>query len=102
MPVGGGGDWVSMQLNNNTEMMLYLIRDARGQIASTYIGYIDPRAESFLLPANALKVTVLDHWRSPGTRANYPPGWRLEINNPKLQASVMLIPQLKDQELVAD
>jgi len=97
----GGWDWFSMQLNNNTEMMLYLIRDARGQIASTYIGYIDPRAESFLLPANALKVTVLDHWRSPVTRANYPSGWRLEINNPQLQASVMLIPELKDQELVA-
>src|SRR2546425_7205639 len=97
----GGWDWFSMQLNNNTEMMLYLIRDATGRIASTYIGYIDPRAESFLLPANALKVTVLDHWRSPVTRANYPSGWRLEINNPQLQASFTLIPELKDQELVA-
>src|SRR6266568_88066 len=96
----GGWDWFSMQLNNNTEMMLYLIRDATGRIASTYIGYIDPRAESFLLPANALKVTVLDHWRSPVTRANYPSGWRLEISDPRLRASVTLIPELKDQELV--
>jgi predicted secreted hydrolase len=98
--VGGGWDWFSIQLNNNTEMMLYFIRDASGKIISSYIDYIGPHAESHLLPASALKVTILDHWRSPVTRASYPSGWRLEISNPQLHASLTLMPELKDQELV--
>jgi len=95
---GAGWDWFSMQLNDTTEMMLYLIRDATGRTTSAYIDYIGP--QTYVLPASALKVTVLDHWRSPVTGTNYPSGWRLEINDPQLQASLTLVPELKDQELV--
>jgi predicted secreted hydrolase len=97
---GGGWDWFSIQLNNNTEMMLYLIRDASGSIISSYAGAIGPRGKSVQLPASALKVTVLGHWRSPVTGTNYPSGWRVEISDPHVQASLVLIPELKDQELV--
>src|SRR2546430_13459115 len=71
---GGGWDWFSVQLNNNTEMMLYLIRDATGKIISTYVGYIGSNTDDHLLPASALQMTVLDHWQSPVTGANYPSG----------------------------
>jgi len=97
---GGGWDWFSIQLNNNTEMMLYLIRDATGKTISTYIGYIDPNVGDHLLPATGLHVAVLNHWTSPTTGATYPSGWHLEINDPQLQASLILIPELKNQELV--
>jgi predicted secreted hydrolase len=98
--VGGGWDWFSIQLDNNTEMMLYLIRDASGKTISSYIGYIGPHTESLLLPASSLKVTIFDHWRSPATGANYPSGWRLEISDPQFHTSLTLVPELKDQELV--
>ena len=97
---GGGWDWFSVQLNNFTEMMIYRIRDAGGKAISTYVGYIGPHADDHLLPASALRVTVLDHWTSPVTHITYPSGWRLDISNPQLQASLTLIPELKDQELV--
>ena len=97
---GAGWDWFSIQLGDDTEIMLYLIRDVTGRIASTYIGYIGPQDQSYLLPASALKVTVLDHWRSPVTGANYPSGWRLQFNSPRLQAELALVPELRDQELV--
>ncbi len=96
---GGGWDWFSIQLSNNTEIMLYLIRDARGKTISSYAGYIGSRGESLLLPARELKVSVVDHWRSPKTGANYPSGWQLEIRDSQLQAALTLIPELKDQEL---
>ncbi len=32
--------------------------------------------------------------------ATYPSGWHLAVNDPQLQVSLMLTPQLKDQELV--
>jgi len=97
---GSGWDWFSIQLSNNTEMMLYLIRDASGKTITSYVAYVGPQAENFLLPASTLKVTVLNHWRSPVTGVNYPSGWRLEISDPQLQVSLMLLPELKDQELV--
>ncbi|MDQ6661205.1 MAG: carotenoid 1,2-hydratase [Chloroflexota bacterium] len=104
---GGGWDWFSIQLTDNTEMMLYLIRDASGKILTTYVGYIGPHAEDALLPATALQMKVLDHWRSPVTGINYPSGWQLDINTPtQIQGapqhiSLTLLPELKDQELVA-
>jgi predicted secreted hydrolase len=86
-------------LNNNTEMMLYLIRDATGKIISTYVGYIGSNADDHLLPASALQMTVLDHWQSSVTGASYPSGWRVQINDPHLHATLTLTPELKNQEL---
>ncbi|HXZ04445.1 MAG TPA: lipocalin-like domain-containing protein [Ktedonobacteraceae bacterium] len=97
---GGGWDWFSIQLTNNTEMMLYLIRDSTGKIISSYIGYIGPHADSIPLPGNTLDMTILSHWRSPVTGANYPSGWKIEITDPRVRVSLVLIPELKDQELV--
>ena len=96
----GGWDWFSIQLDNNTEMMLYLIRDATGKTVSSYVEYIGPHAEIHLLPPGTLHVDVLDHWKSPVTGVNYPSGWHLEVNSQQLQAELSLTPELKDQELV--
>src|SRR6266566_1180532 len=119
---GGGWDWFSIQLNNDTapshaanntacladaqaacketEMMLYLIRDATGKTISTYVEDIGSHEDFHLLPPGALRVDVLDHWKSPVTGANYPSGWQLKVNDPQLQVSLTLMPELKDQELV--
>ncbi|GAC1640627.1 MAG: lipocalin-like domain-containing protein [Ktedonobacteraceae bacterium] len=97
---GGGWDWYSIQLNNNTEMMLYFLHDASGATNSTYAGYIDATGKDHLLPTSALHSTVLDHWVSPVTKARYPSGWQLDINDSQVKVSLTITPQLKDQELV--
>lgn len=97
---GGGWDWYSIQLNDHSEMMLYLIRDASGNVISIYVGYIGPDGRNLQLPATALHTSVLDYWTSPVTRVTYPSGWRLEISDPALHASLTLQPELKNQELV--
>jgi len=97
---GGGWDWFSTQLNDHSEIMLYLIRDASGAITATDAEYIGPDAHNLQVPGNELKVSVLDHWTSPVTGITYPSGWRVEINDPHLQASLTLQPELKNQELV--
>jgi predicted secreted hydrolase len=97
---GGGWDWFSIQLSDQSELMLYLIRDANGHAISTYVGVIGPDARSQQLPGDALRVSVLDYWLSPVTGISYPSGWRVEIDSPQLQASLVLQPELKDQELV--
>lgn len=101
LPLGGGGwDWYSIQLNNNTEMMLYFIHDASGATVSTYAGYIDAEGKDHLLPTSSLHSTVLDHWTSPTTKATYASGWKLDINDSQIKVSLTITPQLKDQELV--
>ena len=97
---GSGWDWFSVQLNNNTEMMLYFIRDASDKTASTYIEYIDEQAQEHLIPASELHATVLAHWTSPVTHVTYPSGWRLMLNDSLIHATLTLQPQLRNQELV--
>ena len=96
----GGWDWFSIQLKDGSEMMLYIMRDASGQAVSTYMDYIGSDERVLQLPSSALKIDVLDHWRSPVTGISYPSGWRVEINTPRLQARLTLQPELKNQELV--
>ncbi len=97
---GGGWDWYSIQLNNKSEMMVYFIRDASGNVLSTYIGYIDAAGGDRIIQPTAIHATVLDKWTSPATGITYPSGWRLDINDSQLQTTLTLTPALKDQELV--
>jgi len=97
---GGGWDWFSIQLKNKTELMLYLIRDATGKAISTYVGLIQPGGQEELLSPQSLRIQALGHWRSPVTGVTYPSGWLVRIDDTKLQATLTLQPELKDQELV--
>lgn len=97
---GGGWDWYSIQLNNRTEIMLYVIRDATGRAISTYAGIDGPGGQNLQVPGSALQISVLDHWTSPTTGIPYPSGWRVTLNDPHFQANLLLRPALRDQELV--
>ena len=98
---GGGWDWYSIQLSNTTELMLYFIRNAAGNIISTYGDYISADGKSHLLAEQAIQATVLARWTSPLTGATYPSGWRLAIHDQQWQGTLLVTPQLKDQELIA-
>ncbi|WP_052888270.1 lipocalin family protein [Thermogemmatispora carboxidivorans] len=97
---GSGWDWFSLQLNDSSELMLYLIRDASKQVISTYVSFIDADGQDHLLPAQALRVQPLATWLSPVTHARYPSGWRITISDTRFSAQLILQPELKDQELV--
>jgi predicted secreted hydrolase len=98
---GGGWDWFSVQLSNNTELMLYFIHDASGKTVSTYADYVDGNGNDTLIPVSAIQSTVLGHWTSPTTHAVYPSGWDLAIDAPQVRLALTLTPLLKDQELTA-
>jgi len=101
LPFGEEGwDWFSLQLNNNAEIIIYFVRDAGGKIASTYIGYIDDQGKNILIPQSAVHADVMSRWISPNTGISYPSGWRLELNAPHLQMTLLLTPQLKNQALI--
>jgi predicted secreted hydrolase len=94
-----GWDWLSIQLSDNTELMLYRIRRKNGSVDAYSSGtYVDDRGKSMHLRASEFTMTPYgETWKSPVTLANYPIQWRLSI--PKLAIELEVKAKLKSQEI---
>lgn len=96
-----GWDWFSVQLEDNTEFMLFQIRHLDGSIdpysAGTYVGR-DGRATH--LKRADFQLEPLAYWTSPVTHARYPTRWRISI--PSLKVTLECAAALPDQELPED
>ena len=96
-----GWDWMSVQLDDGTELMLYGMRghDGRhGEFSSGTVVNADGRprhldaAEFSLVPGRT--------WRSPETGAVYPVAWNVEI--PSLGLTLACEPLMDGQEVVSE
>ena len=93
-----GWDWFSVQLDNQTELMIYIIRHRNGQADPTSSGtLVYSNGISEYLPLDSFKVEALGFWRSKNSGTTYPSEWRLKI--PGRQLELKLTPTVKDQEL---
>ncbi|UCG14089.1 MAG: carotenoid 1,2-hydratase [Deltaproteobacteria bacterium] len=93
-----GWDWFSVQLNDRTELMLYIIRQREGRADPSSSGtLVHPDGASEHLPLEKFKVETLSSWHSKKSGTTYPSGWRLRL--PSKQLDVRLIPAVEDQEL---
>jgi predicted secreted hydrolase len=94
-----GWDWFSVQLENDAELMLYIIRTANGTPDTTSSGsLITADGQVIHLRRDQFVVRSVGSWRSPKSKATYPMGWRVEV--PSLRIALTLEPALRDQELV--
>ena len=94
-----GWDWFSLQLNDNTEIMVYQIRTNTGSVDSLSKGSISyPNGAYRKITYNETNLTVTGYWDSP-LGGRYPSGWTLEI--PSEAISLTITPKLKNQELNA-
>jgi len=96
-----GWDWFSVQLDTQTDLMLYLIRRKDGSP--------DPYSSGTLVSANgatkhlALKdfrVEIIDRWKSLKSGANYPMNWKITI--PSEEIELEIAPAFQDQELITN
>jgi predicted secreted hydrolase len=93
-----GWDWVSLQLDDRRELMLYVLRRKDGSVVPESSGsVIDTRGRVTYLPRSAFTLTATGSWTSPHTGGVYPSGWRVRV--PSARIDVTLTPQLLDQEL---
>jgi len=93
-----GWDWFSIQLTDNRELMIYRLRHADGtsdQASSGTLVFPDGRTQH--LSVSDIRLTPLDTWTSPTSKATYPSRWQVSI--PSLGLSLNLTPLLADQEL---
>jgi len=93
-----GWDWFALQFSDNTELMFYQLRRKDGQQDSNSAGSL-VLADNIKVPLKMQDVTikVLDTWRSPDSKINYPSRWRLSMPSRKLE--VEIVPLINDQEL---
>jgi len=95
---GAGWDWYSIQLANDTEFMLYIIRDAQKRPLTTFGTFVPASGEPIEIPPSAIASQPISSWTSPVTHGIYPSGWNVSVRTQ--QASLRLAPLLADQELV--
>jgi len=94
-----GWDWFSLQLSDNTELMLYRLRRADGSIDPYSSGtYIDATGRSVHLCWQDFSLDPENNtWRSNVTGAVYPVHWRISV--PMLELALEATTPLHSQEL---
>lgn len=97
-----GWDWLSIQLGDGDELMLYRLRHGDGTIDPYSSGtYIDATGKSLFLSSKDFAMTPAadsaGKWLSPATRASYPLHWHVSI--PLLKMELDVTSPLKNQEL---
>lgn len=94
-----GWDWFSLQLDNNTEVMLFTLRNEDGSIDRfSKATLILPNGQTQLFDFDEFQVLVRDEWVSPTTGATYPAEWTIII--PAIDLSLNVRPLIPNQELV--
>ena len=96
-----GWDWFSLQLDDQTELMLYLIRRKDGSR--------DPYSSGTLVKADGttkhlkledFQIEILERWKSAKSGGHYPMKWKVTI--PAEGVELEIVPEFTDQELVTN
>ena len=93
----GGWDWFSVQLDDGTDVMLYLIRDANGRTLRVDGSVVTSGGELSVLGEGDFVISSESEWTSPETGTTYPSGWTVSI--PGQDLAMTITPSLPDQEL---
>jgi predicted secreted hydrolase len=96
-----GWDWFSIQLDPDTELMLYLIRRKDGSP--------DPYSSGTLVRSDGttkhlklqdFQIGVLERWKSAKSGGNYPMKWKVSIPAEEIELEIM--PEFPEQELITN
>ena len=90
-----GWDWFSLQLNDNREVMLYVLRDGEGKVSHARGTLVNADGSTRFLEQDGFVISETETWVSP-TGDTYPSGWTLRV--PAASLDVTLQPKLEDQE----
>jgi len=96
-----GWDWFSIQLDNKTELMLYLIRRKDGSPDPYSSGtFIRSDGTTRHLNLKDFQIQSLDRWKSPKSGGDYPMNWKVMI--PSEQIELEIVPAFREQELITN
>ncbi len=94
-----GWDWFSIQLDNDAELMLYIIRRTDGTPDVTSSGsLITSDGRVIHIRREQMRITPLQRWTSKKSGATYPVAFRVEL--PPFNIALTLRPVMLEQELL--
>ena len=93
-----GWDWMSVQLDDGADLMLFGIRDAQGGYGPDTFGtFVDADGGAHPIEPGGVKFRPGRRWRSEATGAEYPVEWHVEVPDFDLRLDVR--PRLDAQEV---
>ncbi|MEY5008966.1 MAG: hypothetical protein RLZZ253_105 [Verrucomicrobiota bacterium] len=94
-----GWNWMSIQLSDGSDLMLYQMRLRDGGVDSGSNGtWIRPDGSSVFLKSSEYQMRPLRYWKSPQTGACYPVEWEVEV--PSMGVRIRVSTPMEKQELV--
>jgi predicted secreted hydrolase len=92
-----GWDWLGLELDDGSALMLYRMRLENGEVEPSSSGtWIAPDGTATHLGVSDFQMTPVAFWKS-GNSARYPIGWRIAL--PAQHAEFTISAVLEDQEL---
>lgn len=96
-----GWDWMSVQLDDGTDLMLFGIRDAQGGYGPDTFGtFVDSGGGARPIEPGGVAFRPGRRWRSEATGAEYPVEWQVEV--PDLDLRLHVHPRIDAQEVVTE
>jgi len=97
-----GWDWLSLQLDDRSEVMLYRLRHSDGSVDPYSSGsYVDSQGHYTFLGLSDFTMTPsAETWTSPQTKGTYPTRWHIAI--PRLGLEAEITTPLPNQEIPSD
>jgi predicted secreted hydrolase len=93
-----GWDWFSLQLDNQTEVMLYQLRHKDGSFDPYSSGtVVSQRGNAKQIKRGEFRIEVLARWKSPKSGGDYPIKWKVTI--PAEDLALEIVPIFPGQEL---
>jgi predicted secreted hydrolase len=93
-----GWDWMSLQFDDGTELMLYQLRRPDGSAGPFSAGtFVQPDGSVVRLGVHDFRMTPVRRWRSPLDGTEYPVAWRVAI--PALQLELEVDAAFDAQEM---
>ena len=94
-----GWDWFSVQLDDGTDMMAFLLHRPDGTIDPYSSGtLVSPDGSIYRFTRDAFSVEEMAYWKSHKSKGKYPVKWRIKI--PKENIDLELSAVMPNQELI--
>lgn len=94
---GGGWDWFALQLDDGSDLMLYVVYAPDGTPGIVDGSLVAPDGTVTALGEGDFTATPTGSWRSPATGTEYPSGWSVEL--PAASLALSVTPDVPGQEL---
>ena len=97
-PELAGWDWLSLELSDGRDLMLYRLRTTAGESSPFSSGsLIAADGSAIPLERDDFVLEALEHWTSTATGSRYPVGWNVEL--PAQNLSLEVLPLIPNQEM---